>query len=342
MTSTILRFTNTIILAIIILLTITGLYGLVWPMPEWLFEIHRIASWAFVALVPWKVIIALNSLKRGFDKRFNRSVVIGVSLLLAALVSTVFVLGLLWTWRIGPAVVWLGVYGDAVISWHWMLALGLLIPFAIHVWRRWPKPKPVDFSGRRNALKLLALGTVGVVGWGIAETVARVRQLPEAPRRFTGSREEGSFAGLAYPVTHTVGQGQTVLDVDTWSLEVKGQNALRLTYSELLDRATSECTATLDCTSGWYSTHVWRGVWLKDILAEAQIDSTSAAIIMKDVSGYPAIFTASEANEVLLATEVDGVTLDHWHGFPVRAVAPSRRGWQWVKWLTTIEVVSAG
>lgn len=121
MTGTLLRFTNTLILIIISLLTLTGLYGLMWPMPEWLYEVHRGASWAFVALLPWKFVISLRSLQRGLDRRFNRSVVVGVSLILATLVITVFVLGLLWTWRIGPAVVWLGDYGDAVISWHWML-----------------------------------------------------------------------------------------------------------------------------------------------------------------------------------------------------------------------------
>ncbi|HYH05137.1 MAG TPA: molybdopterin-dependent oxidoreductase [Bacillota bacterium] len=27
------------------------------------------------------------------------------------------------------------------------------------------------------------------------------------------------------------------------------------------------------------------------------------------------------------------------HGFPLRAVVPSRRGWFWVKWLAKIEAV---
>jgi DMSO/TMAO reductase YedYZ molybdopterin-dependent catalytic subunit len=148
---------------------------------------------------------------------------------------------------------------------------------------------------------------------------------------------------LDYPVTQTVGQGQTVLSADTWKLVLNGagDQSLEMNYQTLLALPASELTATLDCTSGWFSTHTWRGVWLEDLLAQANVNLASVTVILRDVSGYPAVFTAGEAAEILLATHVDGVALDHWHGFPVRAVSPSRRGWQWVKWLTTIEVITA-
>lgn len=343
MNGTFLRFTNTLILILIALLTLTGLYGLMWPWPSWLYEIHRIAAWAFVALIPWKTLIALRSLRRGLDRRFDRSAVIAVSILLATLTLLVLTFGLMWTWRVGPDLVWLGNYADAVISWHWMLALGLLPFFLFHLWRRWPRPKRVDFVSRRSALKLMTLGAAGVVGWGVAEVLARARQSAEAPRRFTGSREDGSFTGLGYPVTQTVGQGQLVIDRATWKLSVTGAVAatLELTYDDLLARPASEVTATLDCTSGWYTNQTWRGVPLKDLLAQAGLRSEAAAILLKDVSGYPAYFTLAEAEEILLATHSGGQAFDHWHGFPLRAVVPSRRGWQWVKWLTEIEVIGA-
>jgi DMSO/TMAO reductase YedYZ molybdopterin-dependent catalytic subunit len=337
-----LRFVNTAILTLLLALTLTGLFGLMWPMPSWMFELHRGASWAFVALLPWKAAIAWRSLRRGLDRRFDRSITIGVSILLATMASSILVLGLMWTWRIGPEVVWLGSYGDAVISWHWMLALGVLPLLGFHVWRRWPRPKRADFLSRRSALKLMALGAVGALGWGLAESLARARQSAEASRRFTGSREQGSFSGLGYPVTHTVGQGQIVIDPDTWQLKIGGAVNLPLTlsYAEVSARSTSEITATLDCTSGWYTTQVWRGLTLAGLLAEAGLHPEAAAILLKDVSGYPALLTLAEAEEVLLATHVGGQALDHWHGAPLRAVVPSRRGWQWVKWLTEIEVLA--
>jgi DMSO/TMAO reductase YedYZ molybdopterin-dependent catalytic subunit len=341
MKSTFLRFTSTSILIILGLLTITGLFGLMWPMPEWMFEVHRGASWALVALLPAKALISLASLRRGFDRRFNRSVVIGVSLILTTMLLAVIVFGLLWTWRIGPDILWIGSYGDAIISWHWMLALALIVPLAIHVWRRWPKPKLADFTERRSLLKMLALGGLGAAGWAVAETVARTRAIPEAARRHTGSREEASFSGLAFPVTHTLGQGQIQIDTATWKLKVHGavNKPLDLSYDQLLAMRATDITATLDCTSGWYTTQIWRGIPLPDLLTEAQVQPQAVAIVLKDVSGYSAYFTYGEAMELLLSTHVGGQAYDHWHGFPIRAIAPSRRGWQWVKWLTEIEVV---
>jgi hypothetical protein len=294
-----------------------------------------------IALIPWKAIISLRSLRRGLDWRFDRSVVVGVSVLLAALTLLVLAFGLTWAWRIGPDLLWVGQYGDAVISWHWMLALGLLPLFAIHVWRRWPRPKRADLLSRRSALKLMALGAAGVAGWWIGESLAQARASAASPRRFTGSREEGSFTGVGYPVTNTVGQGQIVLDPETWRLTLGGavKNPLTLTYVDVLALPASEVTATLDCTSGWYTTQVWRGVPLVDLLAQAGLRPETLAILLKDVSGYPAYFTLAEAQEILLATHSGGQVFDHWHGFPLRAVVPSRRGWQWVKWVVEIKVL---
>lgn len=332
-----IRFTNATLLVVVAALTVTGLYGLVWPWPSWMYEVHRIASWALIALIPWKGIIAFRSLKRGLDRRFRRSVVVVVSLLLAAMTLLVLVLGLLWTWRIGPERSWLL---QTVISWHWYLALALLAPLVFHIWWRWPRPKAADFTSRRAALKLMALGAAGVAGWALAEALAVSRQDPDAPRRFTGSRENGSYSGLDYPVNNLVGEGKTRLEASTWQLKLAGavDRPLALNYEQVLALPSSEVTATLDCTDGWYTTQVWQGVRLTDLLQQAGIRPEAKLVVLKAVSGYLGYFTMAEVEEILLATHVGGEVFDHWHGFPLRAVVPSRRGWQWVKWLTEIEV----
>src|SRR5919109_2592809 len=78
-----LRFINALILILFCILSLTGLYGLVWPFPSALFEIHRIAGWALIVLIPWKVVIALRSLSRGLSRRFDRNVMLLISLLLS-------------------------------------------------------------------------------------------------------------------------------------------------------------------------------------------------------------------------------------------------------------------
>jgi DMSO/TMAO reductase YedYZ molybdopterin-dependent catalytic subunit len=201
----------------------------------------------------------------------------------------------------------------------------------------------VDFAGRRQALKLMGFGAAALASWGAAETLARAMARTGSERRFTGSREGGSFAGNAHPVTTAPGEGKIKLDPETWRLQVTGavDTPLSLTYAEVLDLSTSELTATLDCTGGWYTVQTWRGVRLRELLSRAQAQEGAAGLILRGLQGYTAPFTLSQAGEILLATHVTGEVLSHAHGYPLRAVVPSRRGWHWVKWLTEIEILGA-
>jgi len=339
--STNLRFINTLILILFSVLGLTGLYGLVWPLPTSLFEIHRIAGWALIVLIPWKSAIALRSLSRGLSGRRGRNVMIGVSVLLTIATFTMLILVLMWTWQIGSYYVWIGAYAYSGIGWHWGIAIGLAPLFILHVWQRWPRPKQVDFSGRRQVLKMMGLATAALVSWGMAETLAKLTERDGAQRRFTGSREDGSFAGNAHPVTTAPDQGKVKLDPATWSLRVTGAvtKPIELTYADVRALSPSEVTATLDCTGGWYTVQTWRGVRLMDLLSRAHVRPEAKGIILRGVSDYTSPFTLAQAEEILLATHVSGEALNHSHGFPLRAVVPSRRGWHWVKWVIEVEVL---
>ncbi|HZM20579.1 MAG TPA: molybdopterin-dependent oxidoreductase, partial [Anaerolineales bacterium] len=168
----------------------------------------------------------------------------------------------------------------------------------------------------------------------------RSLQSSESSRRFTGSREEGSFAGNVHPVTSGPNQGKIKLDLSTWSLRLTGavMMPLTLSYADLIALSTSEVTATLDCTGGWYTTQTWRGIRLTDLFMLAGVQEQAVAVVLKGVAEYVANFTLAQAQEILLATHVGNEVLEHNHGYPLRAVVPSRRGWHWVKWLTEIEV----
>ena len=96
--------------------------------------------------------------------------------------------------------------------------------------------------------------------------------------------------------------------------------------------------ATLDCTGGWHTTQDWTGIPLKEILERAGIKPEAASITVRSVTGYYRRFSLDEAERYLLATKVGTESLSHGHGFPVRLVAPGKRGFEWVKWVDSIEV----
>jgi hypothetical protein len=341
MNSTDFRFINALILIVFCILGVTGVYGLVWPHPSAFFDLHRIAGWALIVLIPWKGAIVLRALRRGLPWGMGRNLMLLVSLLLTLATIVLLIVGLLWTFQIGPYYVWIGSYAYSGIGWHWGIALGLAPFFIIHVWGRWPRPRKTDFAGRRQMLKLMGFGVAALATWGIAEKLAAAAEVTGSQRRFTGSREEGSFTGNAHPVTTAPDQGRIRLDPQTWTLKVTGlvNTPLQLRYAEVFAQSTSECTATLDCIGGGYTVQTWHGIPLRDLLARAWIRPEAVGIILKGTAGYTAPFTLEQADEILLATQVGGEVLNHAHGFPLRAVVPSRRGWHWVKWMTEIEVV---
>ncbi len=331
------RFTNLAILATLAVLGLSGVYGLFFTRGGWVFDIHRLAGWIFIALIPAKVAISWKSLQRGLAATFDRGAMILVSLALAAATILVVLLGVAWNWRLGAEWSWLG---QTVIAWHWLLGLGLIVPLILHIWRRWPHPKKVDFASRRAFLKMLVAGGVGLAGWRAAEALAALRSEQAPARRFTGSREAQSFAGNFFPVTNNPGEGGFPIDAASWRLVFEDLNGSRrtITYQELLALPILEVEAAIDCTLGWYSTHRWRGIPFNTLLNSMSIPSAGTGVELISAAGFMQIIPLEEARQILLATYVDGQPLDSEHGFPLRAVVPTRRGWFWVKWLSQINL----
>jgi DMSO/TMAO reductase YedYZ molybdopterin-dependent catalytic subunit len=331
------RFVNTVLLATVILLTLTGVYGLFWTMPAWMFDAHRGAGWLLICMIPWKAGISLKSLRRGMRFDFERGIMVLISMVLAAAIFVVIGLGITWQWRMGPQVYPLG---QTAVSWHWIVGLGLLAPMALHAWVRWIRPHKVDFTSRQAALKVIGLGAASLATWWAAEGLAALRTSAEMRRRFTGSRLEGLYTGNRFPVTHTRAASTAQTTPSSWGLTVEGDvgQPMVLSYNELLSLTPSEMDATLDCTLGWYTTQAWQGVYLRDILEAAGTDERVVRVRLESVTGYAAGLSILEAQDVLLATHVGGEPLEHMHGAPLRAVVPNRRGWYWIKWLSLIEV----
>ena len=132
----------------------------------------------------------------------------------------------------------------------------------------------------------------------------------------------------AMPVTQWFLDSPPLLD----RMEVMVQGR-RFGPEELAALPRETITATLDCTSGWYSTQEWSGVRLDRLLGEPD----AASIAVRSVTGYTRRFPARDADRLWLVFELGGAPLSSGHGFPARIAAPGRRGFWWVKWVESIE-----
>ena len=123
-------------------------------------------------------------------------------------------------------------------------------------------------------------------------------------------------------------------------MRVLGRVARPAVYDLAALRALGETdlTAVLDCTSGWAMATVWRGVPLGTLLDLARPLDGASRIDVRSVTGWGAAFDLAQARGTLLATGIAGRPLPTPNGAPCRLVVPDRRGLDWVKWVTEVEV----
>ena len=325
---------NTLLLALIAVELVSGFFGLVSNSPDEAFFIlaHRIAGWGIVAVLAWKALNVAASLRwpRAATPR-------AASIVLALTLAATLALGFVWSF-VGPVSFWL----FSGVSWHIYIG-GALVPILIWHTIYQTRGVPLRFwADRRIFLRFAGLAIVGAALWRAGEVAASVGGLSGATRRFTGSYEAGSFTGNAFPLTSWFNDNPKRINADEWQLAVGGavRNSVSLSYSDIT--SDSELTATIDCTGGWHSTQVWRGMPLADVLQEALPAKDAASVTVRSVTGYYRRFSMSEADGYLIATRVGDEVLSHGHGFPARLVAHDKRGFEWVKWITEIEVNRTG
>jgi DMSO/TMAO reductase YedYZ molybdopterin-dependent catalytic subunit len=136
--------------------------------------------------------------------------------------------------------------------------------------------------------------------------------------------------------------GPQQVDIESYRLQVDGlvDNPLILTYDEVIDRDRYQKVVTLNCVEGWSATILWEGVLLEDLMQEAGVKDEALIAIFHAVDGYSSSLDLEfiGGNEILLAFEMNEVTLPPERGFPFQVVAESKWGYKWVKWVNRIEL----
>ena len=194
------RAVNVAILLLLALELATGLGSFLIgePAGRWLLWLHRAGGLALVVLLLWKAGIAARSYRRRGVSVSTGLAAVGGVLFLGSLAT-----GLLWATMRLPWVP-VPVLGSwTVLSVHVALSLLLIPLFVAHLGLRWPRPSREDLIGRRAALRMLGLLAAGFVFWRVQEVLSVQAAPSGSRRRFTGSREEASFAGNLHPVTNS-------------------------------------------------------------------------------------------------------------------------------------------
>jgi DMSO/TMAO reductase YedYZ molybdopterin-dependent catalytic subunit len=322
------RGTNLAVLAALLLVFATGAGAMATGSSRgrWVVIAHGIGALALLFLIPWKSIVVRRGWRRRRATRWA-SLVLVVLVLAAIGAGLASATGLVGT-----------IAGLRMLWWHVALALVLVPLLLFHLMARpvrigglrtWAEP------GRRATLRLGAVAGLAAATYVVTEVGLRLIGAPGARRRFTGSYEVGSDNPAAMPATIWLNDTVPAIDGSTWRLHVVDAVGRRELNLADLARPQQTVRALLDCTSGWYADQEWTGTPVSSLIT---VDGGTRSLLVHSVTGYWIRFPIGEIDRLLLATRVGGQALRPGHGYPLRLVAPGRRGFWWVKWVDRIEV----
>ena len=115
------------------------------------------------------------------------------------------------------------------------------------------------------------------------------------------------------------------------------------TYSDVLGRYPHYSKlVTLHCVEGWDATILWEGIQVRDIIRNAGPDPRANTVVFTAHDGYTTSFPLDYLmnRDIIMAYNMNNVTLPAERGFPFELVAEDKWGYKWVKWIEKIELTN--
>lgn len=207
--------------------------------------------------------------------------------------------------------------------------------------RRDAKPSPGEVTIDRRAFVRSGVGIAGLVAvFTAGQTFSPLRRLGLlAPR-------QPDIGPQGFPINRSAASvGLVHVDRGAYRLVVDGPGVAEprtYGYADLAAFPQHDARVAITCVEGWSTTQTWRGVRVRDLLADAGARPGADVVVhalhtgRQSTAPLPAAHAADA--DTLLALQVNGEMLHPDHGFPVRLVGQNRPGVHQTKWVGRLEV----
>ena len=192
---------------------------------------------------------------------------------------------------------------------------------------------------RKPALALL------IPGLAVGMMVAACARRAEDPGDVTAVevREyQGERLGSTNDFRENSILGPQQIDEAAYTLTIDGlvSTPLSLSLERLSRYIRQKKLVTLYCVDGWDVTALWEGIRVRDLLEEAQVESSANTVIFHAQDGYTTSLPLSFVigNDLIIADRINDIPLPVDQGWPFQLVAEDRWGYKWIRWLVRIEL----
>lgn len=137
-------------------------------------------------------------------------------------------------------------------------------------------------------------------------------------------------------------KGPQDIDINEYTLEIFGlvDKTKIFSYGGVLEKQAYTKVIQLNCVEGWSAKILWEGVLVRDLLDDVNISEEANTVIFHAYDGYTTSFPLQYFydRDIIMAYEMNGITLPKERGFPFQLVAEDKWGYKWIKWITDIEI----
>jgi len=193
----------------------------------------------------------------------------------------------------------------------------------------------------RSTRKRLVIGAA-VVSLTVAFAISLLTPADDNSQAVEIQEYEGEKLGSVDDFRENSIAGIQTVDINSYRLSIDGlvEQSASYTYGELLEMPHHEKLVTIHCVEGWSVQALWKGIPLPDLLTRSGISAQADTVIFHAYDGYTTSLPIEFVLErnLIIADEINGLTLPPAHGFPFQLVAEDKWGYKWIRWITRIEL----